>query len=333
MSSKTSLSTRFSKLLHRSPRRHNAEPIDETSSGLCDICSTIGFNDDGRDRKAVFSLGLLSDIKRRPSCPFCKLVLASMQDERIIHMQPIEHYNTHEVRVFRQGPKRFSIQPLPSYSKVLFESEVKGLETLASSSQIDFKMVKSWLGACDGAHKMCVANEGPFNVDLSFFRCIDVEDMCITPVPIVSQYVALSYKWGECKPFLLLKLNKDDLFAKDGLRRNWNSIPKTIQDAIEFVRSVDCRYLWVDQLCLIQDNDEDRGTGINAMDLVYEQAYFTIVAGSGTDADSGLPGVKEGTRSSSRQVTGKIMPGVNLVLRHTMQDIVARSEYQQRGWT
>ncbi|KAI1111430.1 heterokaryon incompatibility protein-domain-containing protein [Nemania sp. NC0429] len=333
MSSKTSLSTRFSKLLHRSSRRHNAESIDENSSGLCDICGTIGFSDGGDDRREAFSLGLLGDIKRRSSCPFCKFVLDSMQDERIIHMQPIEHYDTHEVRVFRQGPKSFSIQPLPSFSKVLFESEVKGFETLASHGQLDFNKVKSWLRACDGAHKKCVPNEGPFNVDLSFFRCIDVKDMCITPIPIVSQYVALSYKWGECKPFLLLKPNKDDLFAKDGLRRNWDLIPRIIQDAINFVRSVDCRYVWIDQLCLIQDDDDDRGTGINAMDLVYEQAYFTIVAGSGTDANSGLPGIREGTRSPSRQVTSKILPGINLVLRHTMQDLVAGSEYHHRGWT
>jgi hypothetical protein len=256
-----------------------------------------------------------------------------MKDERIIHMQPIDHYNTHEVRVFRQGPKRFAIQPLPSYSKVLFDSEVKGFERVAASSQIDFNMVKSWLETCEGEHKRCVPNEGPFSVDLSFFRCIDVIDMCITPMPITSRYVALSYKWGECTPFLLLKPNKDDLFARDGLRRNWDAIPKTIRDSIDFVRNVDCRYVWIDQLCLIQDDDDDRGTGIQAMDLVYEQAYFTIVAGSGTDADSGLPGVGEGTRSASRQITSEVLPGVSLVLRHTMQDIVAKSEYHHRGWT
>ncbi|TGJ87324.1 hypothetical protein E0Z10_g1454 [Xylaria hypoxylon] len=332
MSEKKSLSARFSKLLHRGSKRRDGESIDEASSALCDVCSTIGFNDNGSDRNAVFSLGLLGGIKRR-SCPFCKLVLHSMQDERILHMQPIDHYTTHEVRVFRQGPKTFAIQPLPSFSKVLFESEVKGFERVASSSQIDFEMVKKWLKTCDGAHKKCVPNEGPFNADLSFFRCIDVEDMCITPVPITSRYVALSYKWGECKPFLLLKPNKDDLFAKDGIRRNWVSIPKTIRDSIDFVRSVGCRYIWIDQLCLIQDDDDDRGTGIQAMDLVYEQAYFTIVAGSGTDADSGLPGVREGTRSSSRQVTSEVLPGISLVLRHTMQDIVTKSEYHHRGWT
>ncbi|KAI1427962.1 heterokaryon incompatibility protein-domain-containing protein [Xylaria sp. FL1777] len=333
MSATKSLSARFSKLLHRGSKHRGDDSVDEPSTGLCDICSTIGFNDDGSNRKTVFSLGLLGDIKQRTSCPFCKLVLDSMQDERIIHMQPIDHYNTHEVRVFRQGPKIFSIQPLPSYSKVLFESEVKGFERIASSSQIDFEMVKRWLKTCEGEHSKCVPNEGPFNVDLSFFRCIDVEDMCITPVPITSQYVALSYKWGECTPFLLLKPNMHDLFAKEGLRRNWESIPKTIRDSIDFVRSVGCRYVWIDQLCLIQDDDSDRGIGINAMDLVYEQAYFTIIAGSGTDADSGLPGVREGTRSSSRQVTSEVLPGVNLVLRHTMEDIVSKSEYHHRGWT
>ncbi|KAI0535880.1 heterokaryon incompatibility protein-domain-containing protein [Xylaria digitata] len=331
MSAKKSLSARFSKLLHRGSKHRDGESISE-ASGLCDVCKSIGFDDDRSDRKTAFSLGLLGDIKHR-SCLFCKFVLESMQDERILHTQPIDHYDTHEVRVFRSGPKMFSIQPLPTYSKVLFESDVKGFENLASSGRIDFEMVKKWLQTCDAAHKKCVPNRGPFNIDLSFFRCIDVEDMCITPVPIESQYVALSYKWGECKPFLLLKPNKDDLFAKDGIRRNWDSIPKTIQDSIDFVRSVGCRYVWIDQLCLIQDDDHDRGTGINAMDLVYEQAYFTIVAGSGTDADSGLPGVREGTRSSSRQVAVEILPGINLVLRHTMEDIVGKSEYHHRGWT
>ncbi|KAI1432133.1 heterokaryon incompatibility protein-domain-containing protein [Xylaria sp. CBS 124048] len=322
------LSARFSKLLHRNKRHHdNNESVDGASSGLCTICQSIG-------RKQVSSLGFLSDIKQRSSwCSFCRLVLDSMQDERIIHMQPIEHYETHEVRVFRVNANQFSIQPLPSYSRIVPESEVRGYERIASSRQIDYQMVKGWLQTCDSEHERCVANKGPFNIDLSFFRCIDVIDMRITPAPVTSSYVALSYKWGECTPFLLLKQNKDDLFANGGIKRNWDVIPKTIRDTIDFVRCIDCRYVWIDQLCLIQDDDGDRGIGIKAMDLVYEQAYFTIVAGSGTDADSGLPGVRDGTRSASRQIARQILPDMKLVLRHTMQDIVAQSEYHHRGWT
>ncbi|KAI0402350.1 heterokaryon incompatibility protein-domain-containing protein [Xylaria palmicola] len=329
MSGSKSLSARFSKLFHRSSKHQD----DNTSSGLCDICSTIGFDHDGNEGKTVFSLGFLGDIKQRASCRFCRLVLASMQDERIAHMQPIDHYNTHEVRVFRQGPTRFSLQPLPSYSKIIFESEARGLESVASNSQIDPEMVKGWLKTCDDNHRKCAPNQGPFNIDLSFFRCIDVEDMCITPVPITSQYIALSYKWGECKPFLLLEANKDDLFTRDGIKRNWDLIPKTIQDSIDFVRSVGCRYLWIDQMCLIQDDDDDRDTGINAMDLVYEQAHFTIIAGSGTDADSGLPGIRPESRPSSLPIASEVLPGKVLVLRHTMQDILTQSGYHHRGWT
>lgn len=332
MSTRKGLSARFTKLINRSSRRRD-ESIDGPSGGLCDICNAIGFGDAWVGTRQTFELGFLGDIRRRSSCPFCKFVLNAMEDERIIHMQPIEHYDTHVVRVFRQDPRKFTIQPLPSYSYALFESEVKGFEKVASSSRISADMVKSWLKTCESDHKKCVPNGGPFDIDLSFFRCVDVDDMCIVPVSITTEYVALSYKWGECKPFLLLGSNKEDLFAKDGLRRNWESIPKTIQDTIDFVRSVGCRYAWADQLCLIQDDDDDRGIGINAMDLVYEQAYFTIIAGSGTDADSGLPGVREGTRSSSHQVTAEVLPGINLVLRHTMQDIVAKSDYHHRGWT
>lgn len=319
MSARKSLSARFSKLLSRSSdskRDQDGQLAVETGHGLCGICKTIGFENDEDDGKTTFSLGLLGDIKRRASCPFCKLVLDAMQDERAIYMRPIDHYNTHEVRVFRQGPKTFAIQPLSSYSKLVFESEVKGFERISASRQIDFEMVKGWLKTCDGQHQKCIPNKGPFSVDLSFFRCIDVVEMCITPVPMTARYVALSYKWGDCAAFLLEKSkNKDDLFAKDGIKRNWDLIPRTIRDSIDFVRNLDCRYVWIDQLCLIQDDDDDRGTGIKAMDLVYEQAYFTIVAGSGTDADSGLPGVREESRSSSGQITREILPGVKLLLR------------------
>ncbi|KAK5631341.1 hypothetical protein RRF57_007055 [Xylaria bambusicola] len=108
MSAKKGLSARFSKLLHRGSKRHDdGESSDERSNGLCVVCSTIGFDGDGKDREPVFSLGLLGDIKQRPSCPFCKFVLDSMQDDRIIHTQSIDHYNTHEVRYFGGARKCF----------------------------------------------------------------------------------------------------------------------------------------------------------------------------------------------------------------------------------
>jgi len=71
------------------------------------------------------------------------------------------------------------------------------------------------------------------------------------------------------------------------------------------------RYLWVDALCLIQDDTEDLDRGVNAMDLIYERAWLTVVAACGHDANARLPGVQNGTRKASRN-TVEIKPGAEI---------------------
>lgn len=68
------------------------------------------------------------------------------------------------------------------------------------------------------------------------------------------QYAALSYCWGGPQSILNTKatleaLNQNILVSK---------LPKTLQDAIMANRKLQLRYLWVDSLCIIQDDDEDK---------------------------------------------------------------------------
>ncbi|CAH0019004.1 unnamed protein product, partial [Clonostachys rhizophaga] len=58
----------------------------------------------------------------------------------------------------------------------------------------------------------------------------------------------------------------------------WDLIPKTIQDAITTTQLVGERYLWVDSLCLMQNDPKDLRHGTNVMDLMYEQPILCIVA-------------------------------------------------------
>ncbi|KAI1268297.1 hypothetical protein F5Y18DRAFT_374643 [Xylariaceae sp. FL1019] len=48
------------------------------------------------------------------------------------------------------------------------------------------------------------------------------------------------------------------------------------------------RYLWVDALCILQDDGDDKLEQINAMDAVCSRAYAIIVAAATHDADGGL---------------------------------------------
>jgi hypothetical protein len=58
-------------------------------------------------------------------------------------------------------------------------------------------------------------------------------------------------------------------------------LPRTIRDALEVTLSIGYRFLWVDSLCIVQDDDEDRDLQIDMMDEIYSNATLTIAAGTG----------------------------------------------------
>jgi hypothetical protein len=65
-------------------------------------------------------------------------------------------------------------------------------------------------------------------------------------------------------------------------------MPLTYEESIEVVRVFGMRYLWIDALCIVQDDDEDISRHVNAMDHIYAEAYVTIAAMVGDSAEAGL---------------------------------------------
>jgi hypothetical protein len=110
------------------------------------------------------------------------------------------------------------------------------------------------------------------------------------------RYIALSYVWGPSKyqKTKLLTSNVLQLGRAGSLRTR--PVPQTIEDAIELTKLLGFDYLWVDALCIIQDDVSDQKIQINNMHGVYKTAFVTIVAASGEHSDAGLPGLRAGTR-------------------------------------
>jgi hypothetical protein len=58
----------------------------------------------------------------------------------------------------------------------------------------------------------------------------------------------------------------------------WDTIPRTIQDAINVCRMLDIQYLWVDALCILQDSEVDKHGQIAGMASIYEDSWVTLSA-------------------------------------------------------
>ena len=121
------------------------------------------------------------------------------------------------------------------------------------STQANAKLIRAWLHQCESNHgKDCTPSlrlsaEG--DRELTFM--VDVIQSCLVDTPSRCRYVALSYVWGTAPVFTHLLKNTQDLRKTSSLRSL--PIPLTIRDAITLVHAIGERYLWVDSLCIIQD--------------------------------------------------------------------------------
>ncbi len=70
-----------------------------------------------------------------------------------------------------------------------------------------------------------------------------------------------------------------------------DQLPPTIRDSIILCRLLKRRYLWIDSLCITQNDASTLRGQLEQMDLIYQCAEFTIVAAAGLGANAGLPGI------------------------------------------
>jgi hypothetical protein len=148
--------------------------------------------------------------------------------------------------------------------------------------------ITNWMRLCE-KHKECHKS-----LDLKLpTRVLDVGrtdkdkiHLYITTPEEEGQYVALSYCWGSEGNLTTKKADLKDRCESIEL----SSIPPTLRDAITITRKLHIQYLWIDALCIVQDDDDDWKNEVVRMAEVYSNASLVISATRSANVKQGIFG-------------------------------------------
>ncbi|KAI0437313.1 HET-domain-containing protein [Xylaria telfairii] len=218
---------------------------------------------------------------------------------------------------------------------------------LIDNRWIDISLLKSWKDRCQREHGEACDNyivEGLGNYQPDWL--IDTVRGLLsrsTPGEPPRRYLTLSYVWGQAPSFKTQKCNIGQLQVAGVLLSGpiARQIPKTIRDAMEITKRLGETFLWVDSLCIVQDDDITRGKALQQMHLIYLNSALTIVAEHGQNARQGIRGIRGLSKRRLHQQTrfdladdlGKVLVFKTDTQLHNLRVRDNPHDYHMRMWT
>ncbi|KAF2239859.1 HET-domain-containing protein [Viridothelium virens] len=250
-------------------------------------------------------------------CPTCKILLegirrldeewehADINSEGMVHIPNFDVYEGKEhgqesivvmLTIHRPEPRGFyekvrrtwlEFFTLPDHSSSLSRFGPAKLIPDTTLSQQFVDQAKQWLQECDSRHSECnISTDSPLPT-----RIIDVGLEHEYPYAVLQdgkgmagKYACLSYCWGKSRPFVTTTSNR----AQRSYGFAIDELPATLRDAVHFTRKLGLRYLWVDAVCILQDDRGDWERECANMSRVYGQSYVTLCASHAADINEGL---------------------------------------------
>lgn len=164
------------------------------------------------------------------------------------------------------------------------------------SAQSDdvFALIKDWINTCESTHVMCNAARNGRG-DFVPSRLLDVglhtpsrDEIFLVDshsIPAGTCYVTLSHRWSFDAPLLLTKAKQDSFH--NGL--SVDSMPRTFRHAVDATRRLGYRYIWIDALCILQDDPHDWSREAEQMSSIYTYSSCNLAAtDSATTEELGL---------------------------------------------
>ncbi|PMD58888.1 HET-domain-containing protein [Hyaloscypha bicolor E] len=199
--------------------------------------------------------------------------------------------------------------------------------------------IQSWMFDCESQNGHSKCRPVPFaplrlltvGLDGKPLRLVERDTTTIR-----TDYAALSYCWGNS---LQLRTTKGTLtiFSKEVPSK---LIPRTFADAIHIARALRIPYIWIDALCIVQDDEQEWQSEATHMSEIYRGSQLTITATESVDSLQGcFPPEKPGLHSAGlffRTRPNGLDDRSSLVriYRNDIRDsVVEDSVISTRGWT
>ena len=162
-------------------------------------------------------------------------------------------------------------------------------------------LIREWLDIC--LHEHSDTCSSPLGGLIPKIRLVDIRKQAIVEFPhslsgVVPPYIALSWVWGSTMAQSGLTSDSVVRAAKPGFL-NTLRLPPAVEDSRTLLERLGERFLWVDLLCIAQDEEADKQFYLPLMGAIYSGSLFTIVANGMNGLQDGLPGVKHDTRLRS----------------------------------
>lgn len=161
-----------------------------------------------------------------------------------------------------------------------------------TSSQQALSWARDKIHHCQTQHKSCgagFASQLPARVlDVRNIKLGEAQqDGCIrlySPEKEVAPYVCLSHCWGTNQPLRTIRDNVDEFHHSI----SWMTLPKTFRDAVLVTVELGIHYLWIDSLCIVQDDENDWRVESAKMASIYQGSVVTLAASASVDSAGGL---------------------------------------------
>ncbi|KAH6721524.1 heterokaryon incompatibility protein-domain-containing protein [Leptodontidium sp. MPI-SDFR-AT-0119] len=329
-----------SKSLPRTNHDHHANlALLELSSESCALCT------------AILTLWSLENVQNRyPD------VKKETYEEILVEMRVLETYGSDDSLAWELLSVGFEIQPYAMiYTHKVSITTYKSSSTSAQDSKWQVSetpaspttfvndrlaTVGSWLHECISSHPLCRPSTGQTPKRLIDVGRASVFPKLVTCTELANEslrYATLSYCWG----LTTFKTTKATVYTYSRALP-YDDLPKTYRDAITLARSLEINYLWIDALCIVQDDNAEWQQEASRMQDIYAGSDLTIAA---TDAPDGSTGcfpprtvelLLDGTSNTVVFATKDSNSNQERIVQFHVGDsrqVASHSILNTRGWT